>query len=584
MINSTPVRPVRWAYLAAALLLVFGLLEAAAYLLTPYETLRDWYLGLNGCFYNAETWTTKFFTPLTKAQGNRWAGLTAAGCLAGLALLLYRWHVAPTDEARPAAPAVEPRLPRLDRLDAVLLAGLGAVAGGLWWWAERQLVPGTDEIFSALYCAQGPAVQTVGYYMLPNNHILFNLLNGLLFGGWADNLVTTGRLLSGLCYLTTLAGIYYWLRRQVAHRWLPPLLTLVAALQFPLWAFGTQARGYALYGLAHWGAFIGLTEYLRTRRGGWLLLNAVSCAAGYATVPSFLYFHLAQLLFGLVYQLLVPRRPDWRFWRYQAAALLTVLVFYLPTLGFSGVAALASNEYVRPKSHTLAGYLPDFGADLRAFMDYTFSRAKLLGLMLSYVLVPLPLLLLRARRQSPWFALGLFYLLLLVVLLGLMLLMHRSPNQRNLIGHCSLVLVLSPLTLYWLLGRLPARRHPLRWQLGAVAVLLLVLTLKLVKANPVDKAEEIYLFDNQTSYHGLEARIAQLPAGSRVRCTYESFCATHAARQRGLTALMPCEAAADHQPADYYIVHSKETLPPAVAGQYELLYRAPFDRIYRRRN
>lgn len=559
----------QWRYGLSCLALVSGLLGAGAYLLTPYQALLRWYLGLNDCFYRAESWPQRFFTPAVKSQGNLLALLALALCSVGLGFLLYRWRRTPTP--LPALP-----WPRLARPDALYLLGLLGAASGLWWWGNGRVVRGPDEVFSALYCAPLPPFQTVAYYMLPNNHLLFNVLNGTLFG-WHPDLVQTGRLLSGAAYLATVASVYGWFRGLAGHRLLAALVALAAALQFPLWGFGFQARGYALYALAHWGAFIGLFGYLRDRRGGWLLLNAGCCAVGYAAVPTFLFFHLAQLAFGGLYQW-QRRALDWRFWRYQAGALLAVYLFYLPALGFSGLAALTSNEYVRPTSATLGGFLPAFGHDLHDFMKYCFSNAKL-GVPLSEGLSLLPLLLLWARRDTAWFAYGLFYALLLAVAVGLMLGMRHSINQRNLVGHCSLALALVPATLYWLLGQLPAHWRRPRWQLGGTVLVLLVLGRQFVRASPVKYPESLYLSDNDRAYRAITAGLLPIRAGQRVAYSWESFYVYYVGQRRGLRGYLTCTPPL----ADYYIVLPTEQLPTAAAPRYELLTKGPEFALYRRK-
>jgi len=101
--------------------------------------------------------------------------------------------------------------------------------------------------------------------MLPNNHVLFNVLNGALFGGLRDAslLVLTGRMLSGLAYAGTL-GVVYWLGRGLTgRRWAGAGLAALAGVQFSLWGFGFQARGYALYALLHWVAVATLLGHWR---------------------------------------------------------------------------------------------------------------------------------------------------------------------------------------------------------------------------------------------------------------------------------------------------------------------------------
>lgn len=549
-------------------MLLAGGAGAGAYLLHSYAALRQWYLGLNSCFYRAESWSGRFFTPAVKAQGNQLCLLALGLCVLGLGYLVYH------SQQTPVPTPVTQRRPSW-RPDAPYLLPVLAVAGGLWGWGNAQVAPGTDEVFSALYCAKLPPFQTLSYYMLPNNHLLFNLMNGALFGR-ADNLVATGRWLSGVAYLATVAAAYGWLRPLLRHRLLSALVALVVALQFPLWGFGFQARGYAWYALMHWGAFIALFGHLRDRRRSWLLLNAVCCVAGYALVPTFLYFHLAQLAFGVAYQLL-HREMDWRFWRYQVAVLVAVYLFYLPALCFSGLAAIASNGYVRPKTETLREFLPGMGQNFGSYATYCFSRSKVLGVQLSYVVaLLLPLLLLRARRHTAWFAYGLFYALLLFALVATTLGMRRSTFSRNLIGHFSLALALVPVTLYWLLAQVPAHWHPRRWQFGIVTGLLLVLGFKFAKDNPVAYAERLYSFDNNKAYRTLETQLKLIPAGHSITFSWESFSAHHIAEQRGLPCFLPCESA---QTA-YYVVYGDEQLPDSLARQYQLVRQIPQHRIY----
>lgn len=542
-----------------------------AYLLHSYAELRGWYLGLNNCFYQVETWSEKFFTPAVKNQGNQLGLLGLVLCLFGAGYLVYHSRQAPVPE--PSA------LPNQNwRPDVLYLLPVLAVASGVWWWGNVRVAPGTDEIFSALYCAKVPPFQTVAYYMLPNNHLLFNLLNGILFGR-ADNLVATGRWLSGGAYLATVVLAYGWLRPLLKYRLLTAFVTLILALQFPLWAFGFQARGYALYALMHWGAFVTLFNYLRERRRNDMLVNALCCVAGYALVPTFLYFHLAQLAFGVVYQLL-HREIDWRFWRYQMAVLVAVYLFYLPALCFSGLAAITSNEYVRPKSETLQQFLPIMGQDFGNYATYCFSRAKVLGVQLSYALALVPLLLLAARRNTVWFAYGLFYALLLALLVATTLGMRRGTNERNLVGHFSLALALVPVALYWLLARLPAHWQTRRWQLGTITGVLLVLGAKFVKANPIVKSENIYFFDNNKTYRKLETALGGIPTNRTVAFSWESFSAYHINAQRGLQCFLPCEASE----TDYYVVNYKEQLPSGLAKQYRMVRKIPQHKIYQRLN
>lgn len=561
-------------YGTAALLFLAGLLSAGAYWLTPYPALLRWYLGLNDCFYRVESWPQQFFTPAVKAQGNGLALLAVVLCGAGLGLLRYCWRqpqlaAAPLAAPRPGWLAAWP--------DALNVLGLLAISGGLWWGGSRLVVQGTDEVFSALYCAPLPAFQTVAYYMAPNNHLLFNLLNGSLFGRSPD-LVATGRLLSGVAYLLTVAAVYGWFRALTGNRALAVAVALTAALQYNLWGFGFQARGYALHALAHWGAFIGLFGYLRTRRPGWLLLNGVCCVVGYATVPTFLFFHLAQLLFGVLYYW-QRRALDWRFWRYQLATLLAVYLFYLPALGFSGLAALIKNEHVQPTTNTLADFLPTLGRGLDDLVHHCFSYVEFHG-PLSVALVLLPLVLLLARRSTAWFAYGLFYACLLAVAVGLMLGMRHLVNLRNLIGHCSLALTLVPATLYWVAGALPASGRRLAQPVVVLPVLLLLNTTFLV-SNPIVYPVDLYLADNSHATQAVIAELAPVRSGQSVAYSWNSFYTYSIGQQRGLRGYLPCPSPPAQ--ADFYVTRPTESLPAAAAPHYQLLHKGTELILYQRK-
>jgi hypothetical protein len=188
-----------WPWVAGAAL--FGLLASAllAYVLTPYAALRDWYLHRTPNLYRAASWPTDFFTPAVKARGDVLAGLALAGLVASFT---YLW----LGKSRPVAPAAPLR--PFTRADRPWLAGLLVLAASLWASGATQVPPAYDEVFSVVYGAgSGSLLVAWSYYMLPNNHLLFNLLNGSLFG-WLHNLpllVLTGRMLSGLAYAGTLA-------------------------------------------------------------------------------------------------------------------------------------------------------------------------------------------------------------------------------------------------------------------------------------------------------------------------------------------------------------------------------------------
>ncbi|RZK56091.1 MAG: hypothetical protein EOO59_10070, partial [Hymenobacter sp.] len=446
----------RWGRWGAGVVALVLAAAAFTYLLTPYAVLRDWYLGLTPNLYRAATWPRDFFTPAAKAQGN-WF------CLGGLALLAAAvfwwarppWQLVFFQEEASADHSPGPKSPLVARADRPYLAGLLALAAGLWAWGAAHLPPAYDEVFSALYSAgSGSGFVAWSYYMLPNNHLLFNVLNGELFVWFAGptTLLTTGRVLSGVAYVATVGVMYRTLVGLGRSRLLAAGLALLAAVQYPLWGFGCQARGYALYGLMHWLAVATLLGYWQRPTPGRRWGNAVAVAVGYATVPTFLFYHGAQLLAAASVQLR-RRQLDQRFWWAQANALGAVYWFYLPALCFSGIKALSDNQYVRPRHGALTAFIRSAWPHFREYASYCFGTAGL-GRGVGYALAGLPLVLLfwprpggRAGRPWPGRQLALLYALWLLVLLAATLALQRLVFPRNLVGLFSVGLVLGLLAL-----------------------------------------------------------------------------------------------------------------------------------------
>ena len=554
-----------WPWVAGAAL--FGLLASAllAYALTPYAALRDWYLRRTPNLYRAVHWPTDFFTPTVKAHGNVLAWLALAGLVAGFA---YLWF----GKCRPVAPVAPLRL--FTRADRPWLAGLFVLAVGLWASGASQVPPAYDEVFSAVYGAgSGSLLVAWSYYMLPNNHVLFNLLNGGLFG-WLHNLpwlVLTGRVLSGLAYAGTLAVVYRVVASLTGRRWVGAGLATLASVQFSLWGFGFQARGYALYALLHWVALAALLAYWRQPRRAWLWLNATAVVAAYATVPTFLFYHAAQLLAAALVQGR-QRQLDRAFWLSQAGALALGGAFYLPVLGFSGLGALTANPYVRPFQGSLTDFIGQAWPDFRSYAPYCFGEAWL-GPWPAYVLTLVPLALLAHRR---YWQLGVVYAAWLLALAGGTLWLRHVLFHRNLLALFSLALVLAPLTV----GVLLRGWRP--WAGWAGALLLGGwLGAGMLHHNPVRDPGPLYFYDIHKEFGAAQQRLASLPAGPlSIGFSEESFYPYFLYLQAGGHA--PHPALRPAPATTYYLTAAADALPPNLAGHYQPIDTVGTYRLWRR--
>ena len=149
------------------------------YIFSSYDYLCHWYLGLGGHINRMESWTADFFTPVTRAAGNRYC--IAAIAIAGLGLV-YVYNCLRAKEQMQGLGIHF----RLDMRGALSLAGCIFAGSLMWVQGNLSVKPSNDEVFSAVACAGMHPFQTLSYYMAPNNHILFNLLNNLVFHAAAD--------------------------------------------------------------------------------------------------------------------------------------------------------------------------------------------------------------------------------------------------------------------------------------------------------------------------------------------------------------------------------------------------------------
>lgn len=538
--------------------LVGVVIAALVYILTPYATLARAYQHAFGPFYRQAHWTMDFFTPATKQQGNAWCGLAIA-----LSLGAAAWLV----RSRPAAPRLFARRPAL--ADPIRWVALAA-AVGLWLRANALLSVAYDEAFSALHAAARTPGLAWSYYMLPNNHVLHNLLNSLVFGWWAPDLVLAGRLLAGVVYLLIVALAYETLRRVPLTPALAGLGALVIAAQGPLWGFGAQNRGYALLTLGHWLAALGVLAASRRPAGRGAAVCGIGCGLGYAALPSFLFFHVAVVVFAVGSQL-IQRHFDARFWRWQVAAGLAVFLFYMPVLTFSGAGALTQNRYVRPTVETVREFLPVAWPMLPTYLDYglpALGPEDPVGRWL--LLVPVLLVLLglfpRVRLRAPALstAAGL-YALALIAGLVLTLELRRLPFHRNFVGLLSQgVALLVAGVGVWGTRNLPSQ---LSWagrgrELLAGVVLLTLLGWQLWTW-PAHLPTQMYFTDLPAAALTARATLDRLPPGARVAFSDESFYAAAFAREANPPLRVSLPGALDPL-ADYYLINLTETAPPWV--------------------
>ncbi len=556
----------RAGLLIAGLLLACLVVSCISYLLCGHDRLAGWYMGLNAPFYKSSEWSTSFFTRGIKSDGNMYCVLGVL--VSGVFLWLVRagWS---KQNRQPATITYHAG----DIIPVLLCL---TATGLLWLWGNSTAMPASDEVFSALNVAGIHPFQAVSYYMLPNNHLLFNLLNNLVFHFCADK-VFTGRLISLVAYAACIIIIYYWLRNQLKNRWLPLLVSITLGLQFQVWGFGFQARGYELYLLAEWGMVLSLFRYLSSGSNKWLRLNVLSCTVGFFCLPSFLYLFAAQVAFVLLYRLVYKQR-DMLFWKYQLATMGLTYLCYLPVLCFSGLEAITHNAYVASMGAFKITGRPAFiqwmFPFIKPYITHIFSDLQWNNVPVSIVLFFVPLLLLFVRKNKPLQLFGLLYVCMWVMFFVIAILMIKVPFERNLTGQYSITIAGVLLVAYWLadalarLGRTPL----VKWLLFPGIILLFAI--HFVRTNVLFLKDTLYEYDVNTFYKEKTEWLANLPAGCTVAFSEEDFYSYYLCLRNGYkVSRYPTGT------EDYFIKEAFEAAP----GNYVLAKKQDGNEIWKRK-
>ncbi len=554
------------------LFLLFTAIGSLCYMLCDYEYLKQWFLSLNSCFYRVPYWPDQFFTKTVKARGNMFA---AAGIVLSISGILYVVVRRRRYFSRFAAS------PRVTNMEWPWYVPVIALAMGTWYWGQGLVKPSADEIFSAVNIAELPSFQGLAYYMLPNNHIYFNFLNGLVWKLTGIDAVQSGRILSMLAYTAFLCSAYHWLAQRLRNKYYAYIAIVPIALQFTVWAFGFQARGYELQLFCAWTAFQSMWRYLDKGEARMLRLNTFVCIAGFALIPTFLYFYFAQTIFVVCYQI-INRKFDTRFWKYQLFCLAGVFLLYLPALCFSGKDALAGNDYVKAGHEALPVFIRHWFEVTRYFLNFIFSFVIRENHPLNFILFFVPLLLLFSReRQNRW--LGCYYIILWLTWAVVCCYMQRTPFSRNMIIHYGFTMVFVVYTLYWCTTSLLKKIAPVMARnLATIAVFGLPILVFSVHQATWGKANVhflLYFMDVNLMSIGYNTEINNLPPGSSVVCSDERYCFYYYCRKRHYT-MSKCPTGKE----DYYVKCFSDELPELISNNYILIKKCEQgDDIYKRK-
>ncbi len=556
-------------YCCLGMALLSILIYSGWYICTGYAQLSDWFHALNPCFYRSAEFTTYFFTPAVKRAGNLYFALAICISFAGLWALFL--HVKKSKLKTAAPIKISIALPVM--LLSTVIVFFCCI---MWHMGNKAALPAFDEVFSAQNVAGIHSFQGVSYYMLPNNHLLFNLLNNTLFPHSLDH-VATGRTLSLLAYVLFALSVFACTLKVSGNRLLSLLLTLAAASQFFVWGFSFQARGYECYLLASGLLFISLFGYVFSEKKYWLYINVIACAAGYFIMPSFLYFHAGQLLFMTLYQI-TQRKGVGAFWIAQVISFTLVFICYLPALCFSGRDAITSNHYVAPMGtyKTTYAFMQWMFPYFRTYLAHMLSNSHPENITLSLCAAIVPFALLLAKRNSRFFLAGLFYAAIWLMFFLLVIAMKRLPFERNLAAHYSLSFICLVITFYWLMGFKNKLAPKIKVMIASTVVLAFGIHFYKTNATLID--DTLYEYNVNYACHLFGDALKRIPAGSIVTCSDEGFYYGYLCRKNGCE-VHPCPTGNEQ----YYIKQNFEQLPPLLAPNFELLTNLNEMEIYRRK-
>lgn len=547
----------RVCYLLCLLLLCSMLLFCMFYLASSRERLIAWFFSLDDCFYRRGEWATVFFTPATKANGNYLAAAGITLCIGSIAYLLAagrRIRYWQTSRRLSIAYSASPWY------GIVMMA---AVISAYFSW--HSAAPAYDEIFSAVNCAELHPVQTLSYYMLPNNHIYFNLVNNIFFS-WLHKPVGTGRFLSVIAYIGTLCVVFYWLRQQTGN-WLPAMAALMpAALQFIVWGMAAQARGYELQLLCGWLSFITLLTWRQRRDTALLKVNTLCNVIGFAMVSSYLYYFLAQAFFVLAI-MFSDRKSASVLARYMLVTICMVFLLYLPALCFSGIPAFTANRYVTPAYNSMSLFLPDFLNTMRSYINYCFSMLFGEDRAPNFILFALPVALLFFKSKEKK-QIGVFYLLIWVAFAVLTMRMRRVPFHRNLIVQLSLTMGIVVYTYYSLVTLATSLIRQAGVQRLAFGLLFIVpvccYALFLAQSDKRDIGYCLYYNDANAIYNGHVNEVQWIPSSASIGFSEECFYAYYLFRKDHPNAHR-CLSGTE----EYYVKRKDDLMPPDWYARYE---------------
>jgi len=243
-----------------------------------------------------------------------------------------------------------------------------------------------------------------------------------------------------------------------------------------------------------------------------------------------------------------------------------VFLLYLPALCFSGLSAIAGNQYVT-QAYTYSQLIKSAVPIFHAFMEYCFAGFITGNHQFDLLLFLLPLCLLFYRQNKSALPLGLFYIAMWTSTILITVLMHQPPIDRALTAQFSISLALTIYTIYLMVASLSSKQHVKLFVPFIMTILLATLSINFMFKDKINSATEICHFPINNGYYELMNNgITLIPAGSSVSFSNSAFYCYYLCREKGCHA-SKCPEIND----DYFINYANNQLPPWVKENYNLI-------------
>lgn len=566
------LKPFRYSAIALRIAMFIPFVIFCIYYLSHSraELLED-FLAKGGCFYRQEKFSAITFNETVKTTGNMLCIVSIPLALF-FSLFIFRFF-----SFSIFTKSLE-RLKNFKKSIFWIIALLAScIAFATFGFSYTAMC--TDEAFSALNFAKQPLVRLISYYPIPNNHIFFNLLNHFWCNFFTNSFVS-GRVLSIVFYCLLICGNFFLFYHFTKNNFISFLCCLLLSLQFIVWGFGHQGRGYALCHLLQWIGFVCFYYYFFSNRnskhealGVLIFCNVI----GMWTVPVYLYFIVFQVLSATII-CLFRRKLFFQFWLALLLSGIGVFLVYLPAFCYSGIGSLLGGGYNTGKSLSEIGKISwGYFYDLVTLQTFNFLN-PFKSLALVFFILPFILIFFFRNLFASFSKFVLLYGMIWISMVFMVLIMRQFPVFRGM----GFQMHFSLLILLLIAGHCVVQIHE-NWKTETqvfLTVFTLFLCVRMMNFNKEMSPTVLYGQDTRAFLNGLESLPQDFKPDATVWLSDESFMWPFVLKDLKNVVNYDCNF--NHQDI-IFLSEDDKPLPEAVMQHYKERNRASWFIIYERK-